>query len=314
MPHVTFIHGMANKPPQDRLLEIWRRGLREGGLNLATRGVSSSMVYWADVLYPEPAAEDAAHESTGQEIVTSAADEDLSWREDLAGDEAAFVDRLASRLNFDAPSPEDDDFTPPVAEASIAFERIPLPWALKRRIMKTLLRDVHHYLFNLEHSPKPGTTYRVRDRLRELLVQQLVADRAAHRDGPHVLVSHSMGTLIAYDCLLRVPGCPVVDAFMTIGSPLGLDEIQDQLKPEWSRDDGFPSAKVSSGSWVNVYDRLDPVAGFDPNFANDYRQGGVRKVEDINEQNWGSWRHDIAKYLQGPKLVAALKQQLGFAP
>jgi hypothetical protein len=44
---------------------------------------------------------------------------------------------------------------------------------------------------------------------------------------------------------------------MTIGSPLGLDEIQDALQPEWSRLDGFPSDRVAK-RWVNVYDGLDP--------------------------------------------------------
>jgi hypothetical protein len=97
---------------------------------------------------------------------------------------------------------------------------------------------------------------------------------------------------------------------MTIGSPLGIDEIQDKLKPEWSRENGFPHEKVRGG-WINVYDRLDPVAGFDPNFANDYRRGGQRVVADVNEQNQGSWRHDISKYLRGSQLRGKLRELLG---
>jgi hypothetical protein len=55
-------------------------------------------------------------------------------------------------------------------------------------------------------------------------------------------------------------------------------------------------------SWVNVYDALDPVAGFDPGLANDYMRAGLLTVEDIHEPNWGKWRHDISKYLHGPRL------------
>jgi predicted alpha/beta hydrolase family esterase len=88
-----------------------------------------------------------------------------------------------------------------------------------------------------------------------------VLGEGAARPGPHVLVTHSMGTVIAYDCLKRVQDCPSVDARVTIGSPLGLDEIQDGLKPEWSRRDGFPVERMP-GQRVNVFDRLDPVAGF----------------------------------------------------
>lgn len=35
MPHVTFIHGIANKPPHENLLRIWENALaRESGLDL----------------------------------------------------------------------------------------------------------------------------------------------------------------------------------------------------------------------------------------------------------------------------------------
>jgi hypothetical protein len=87
---------------------------------------------------------------------------------------------------------------------------------------------------------------------------------------------------------------------MTIGSPLGIDEVQDELKPEYSRRDGFPE-KLRGDLWVNIFDRLDPVCGFDPCFANDYQQDGTERVKDINEQNSGAWRHNISNYLGGPK-------------
>jgi len=126
---------------------------------------------------------------------------------------------------------------------------------------------------------------------------------------PHVVVSHSMGTVIAYDCLKRVGACAEVDGLITLGSPLGLDEVQDKLQPGWSRDDGFPSAKLGAG-WVNVFDRLDPVCGFDPNLANDYRKNGQSVVEDIAVQNDGAWRHSITKYLRQPAVAGALRRML----
>ncbi len=104
-----------------------------------------------------------------------------------------------------------------------------------------------------------------------------------------------MGTVIAYDCLLRAAGCPSIDALVTIGSPLGLDEIQDQMQPEWTRQNGFPASRLTT--WVNVFDVLDPVAGFDPLLANDFLLGGRRAILDIDEPNFGWWRHDISKQL-----------------
>ena len=310
MPHVTFIHGIANKPAPAELLEIWRRALKDdGGINLAAKGITSSMVYWADVLYTKPAEEEDAHESVGNEAVVEAEDEDLEWRSDLTGNEKDLVEGLAKKLNFDAPSPQGDDFEPESTDEP-GFERIPLPWFIKRRLMKALLRDVHHYLFNVEHTPRPGETFKVQDHIRNLLVEALKKDSEANAGkGPHVLVSHSMGTVIAYDCLKRVADCPKVDALMTIGSPLGIDEVQDKLQPGWTRKDGFPTIKMQ-GLWANVYDRLDPVA-FDTHLANDYKQDGNTIVLDQKVTNTGKWRHSIDKYLRRDELRKILAQQLG---
>ncbi len=311
MGHITFIHGIANKPSQEVLLRLWREGLaRDEGLDLGSEGVTSAMVYWADVMYEAPMPEMAEHESNDSIIERDDRDVDMSWQSGLSSEEQRWAAGLEARLGYDAVAPGgDENYSPSESELeSAAFERIPLPWWLKRRLMKILLRDVHHYLFNAEHSPRAGVTYCVQEEIRKRFVSAI--KEGAAKDGPHIVVSHSMGTVIAYDCLKRVPDCPRVDGLMTIGSPLGLDEVQDKLKPEWSREDGFPE-KVGA-EWTNVFDRLDPVAGFDPNFANDYRKNGQECVDDINEQNSGTWRHNISKYLGGTKLRNALIRQLGF--
>ncbi len=310
MPHVTFIHGIANKPPADELLEIWRRALKDdGGINLSAKGITSSMVYWADVLYAKPAVEEDSHESVGNEAIVEANDEDLEWRSGLTGNEKALVEGLAKKLHFDAPSPKGDDFEPEPTDEP-GFERIPLPWFIKRRLMKALLRDVHHYLFNVEHTPRPRETFRVQDEIRKRLIKALKQDSETNAGkGAHVIVSHSMGTVIAYDCLKQVPDCPKLDALMTIGSPLGIDEVQDQLQPGWTREDGFPTIKMQ-GMWANVYDRLDPVA-FDPILANDFKQDDKEVVLDQRITNTGKWRHSIDKYLRRDELRKILAQQLG---
>ena len=96
---------------------------------------------------------------------------------------------------------------------------------------------------------------------------------------------------------------------MTIGSPLGIDEVQDKLQPEWRRHDGFPSATLR-GPWSNVADRLDVVCGLDPRLANDYREGGAAVVADHFVENTGWWRHGIVQYLRQPALVAELRRML----
>ena len=82
MGHVTFVHGIGNKPEPSVLLEHWRAALLDDdGIDLASLGVSSSLVYWADVLYPQPLVETSGDESAPLELapMVDAAPSDLSW-------------------------------------------------------------------------------------------------------------------------------------------------------------------------------------------------------------------------------------------
>jgi hypothetical protein len=306
MPHVTFIHGISNKPPAEELSRIWRGVLADQGLDLDAKGVSSSMVYWADLLYPEPL-EEVEYESAEDPELVGLPDVGMLWTVEAEGAEAEFVKELADSIGYDEFASDDPDLTLRAVIDGEGFERVPLPWFIKRRLMKVLLRDVHHYLFDAEFSPRPGATYRIQRDIRGRAIDAL--QHGATRPGPHVVLAHSLGTVIAYDCLKRVGDCPPVDGLLTVGSPLGLDEIQDRLRPEWSLDGGFPAERVR-GRWVNVYDRLDPVAGLDPVLGNDFRRDGESVVEDIHEPNWGSWRHSISKYLAGRRLRQSLGQML----
>ena len=172
--------------------------------------------------------------------------------------------------------------------------------------MNAYLRDVHHYLFDVEFAPAGRPPVRIQQTIRKRFVDLICA---ADVSRPHIVVSHSMGTVIAYDCLKRVPACTSVDGLITIGSPLGLDEIQDKLLPEWSRGDGYPSERLQGG-WVNIFDNLDPVCGFDPLLANDYRKKNLGIVEDLRVENTGLWRHSATKYLRQPAFVNTLKTML----
>ncbi|MBB3525911.1 hypothetical protein HJB84_28450 [Rhizobium sp. NZLR1b] len=311
MTHVTFIHGIGNKPKAKELHDIWLRSLATGagGIDLGGEGVTSSMVYWADVLYADPDPNVAAYESfeatTAKEV-----EADATARTPIPAtiDEATFISGLALKLGGTLAAAETVEAIPPNRELDgMPYERIPLPWPIKKAFMETFLRDVHHYLFNVEFTPRPGTTFKVQDEIRKRFVKAVA--EGSKSGEPQIVVSHSMGTVIAYDCLKRVPGIQKIGGLMTIGSPLGLDEIQDKLRPEWSRPNGFPSERVEGG-WVNVFDRLDPVAGFDPFLKNDYQRDGKGDIEDVAVLNEGAWRHSIVKYLRAPDLRRGVEKLL----
>jgi hypothetical protein len=306
--HITFVHGICNKPPLEILLDIWERRLRaDEGLDLGACGVTTQMVYWCDVLYALPLTDPAEYENTSADTGVEPVDPvSMAWEKGLDLGEKRWVAGVAAKFSVAIGVDEAAQALRSPLERNL--ERIPLPWPVKRRLVKTLLRDTHHYLFDSAYSPRPGRTYRVRNEIRQRMQAALAA--GAGKPPPHIVVAHGIGSVIAYDCLKRLGG-PAVDAMMTIGSPLGIEEVQDCLKPGWSRDDGFPRERVR-GAWVNVYDGFDPVTGPDPVLANDYRRGGESVVEDVDQPNSGLWRHNISQYLAGAKLRARLAGLLGW--
>lgn len=308
MPHVTLIHGISNKPPAADLLRLWRAALADGAepLPLGDLGVSTSIVYWADLLYDAPDMNLAAYEGVLENSAEAidAGDAPAPPLPETA-EEARFLAGVRAKMTVISDAELAVGALPDVPPVPIGnLERIPLPWFIKKAFLDTYLRDVHHYLFNTRFAPAGREPVAIQDTIRARVVEAL---QAVGDDPPHIVVSHSLGTVIAYDCLQRVAGCPAVDGLITIGSPLGLDEVQDRLQPEWTRNDGYPA--TVQGEWHNLFDRLDPVCGFDPKLANDFRGRGT--ITDTAVVNDGTWRHSATKYLRQPAFRAALRHMLG---
>lgn len=310
MAHVTFIHGIANKPPATDLLRIWRRAIAEAAdpLPLGDRGVSSSLVYWADLMYEKPVEDLSAAEGVlenSPEAVDAGGEAPPPAPRNA--EEAEFLNELRQKMTSLSDAEMESGETPPVpAHPGAALERVPLPWFLKKRILDVFLRDVHHYIFDVEFAPPGRPPVHIQQTIRQRFIEALLDPKVSR---PHIIVSHSMGTVIAYDCLKRVGNCAEVDGLITLGSPLGLDEIQDKLQPGWTQADGFPTTRVAD-CWVNVFDRLDPVCGFDPELANDYLKGGALAVADVAVHNEGAWRHSATKYLRQASFCQALRRML----
>ena len=107
---------------------------------------------------------------------------------------------------------------------------------------------------------------------------QALADRLNAGGGPFAVIAHSQGSMIAYEVLrhLTRQDCDV-KLFLTIGSPLGLQEVQDAFL-QW--DEAGLRVPQCVGRWVNVADRLDPVA-MDSDLIGDFEpnEGGPENRE-----------------------------------
>jgi len=127
MPHVTFIHGIGNKPEREQLRQIWLRSLAAaGGLDLGAEGVTSAMVYWADVLHAEPDPNVAAYEAAALDEHGVEADPAADVPTADSADEALFLAGIAAKLGGTLAAAE-LAAEPQARGTDLALERIPLP-------------------------------------------------------------------------------------------------------------------------------------------------------------------------------------------
>ena len=291
--HITFIHGISNKPESDELLKIWKNALKfNNGVDLEELGITSSMVYWADIYHESPLIDQVKEESYGESygnVLTKDAI-DFSWRKRLSDEENKYLESLEKKLGVKL---EEEILDENGKILSDNLERIPLPWFIKKAVMKSLLVEVHHYLFNNKTEPRKGEHYQVQDEIRTRFINEL--NKHTEKD-IHLVISHSMGTVISYDCIRNVEDCPAIDNYMTIGSPLGIDEVQDKIKPIDKKKVDYPGKVL--GKWINIYDPIDAVSFLDKKISNDYKKDGKKVIEDIKVKNPGTWTHSMTKYLE----------------
>ncbi|WP_298854757.1 hypothetical protein [uncultured Ruegeria sp.] len=309
MTTVIFVHGISNMPEKDVLIHHWYSALATDyagneGVDLKTRAYVKS-VHWADIMYATPLGWASIAESSELSLESTGALS--SGGPDLGEVDDAFLRTFAEDMNVDPEALLDSERVPLPSDLSgIEAEAIPLPWFLKKPLMRAAVRDTHHYLYNVAHSPRPGETYKVRDVIRGRFVDEL---KAAETRGPIILITHSMGTVIAYDCLKNVPDCPQIKHLMTVGSPLGLSEVQTHLKPGYTRHDGYAYEKIGL-RWVNIFDPVDIVARADPKLRNDYLKSGGEVIEDIRQNNGGLWTHSFTKYAPKKTMRDVLRELL----
>jgi hypothetical protein len=326
----VFVHGLAKKPPPEKLTEIWLWGLSRdnpmpsvfappnAGVDLPTHGVPQRVNYYADVFYGTDYETDfdSYYEANDDKQLASEnldrIESGLRLPQPVTPREHEFLREFEAKLTAQlALLPSEPSTEPRKTAASGDQYEIAswLPDEVKQAIIKKAAMEAYYFLFDKDYVRQDGVRFKVRQELRFRLLRELAAATAeAERV---VIVSHSMGTMVAYDVLRNCPECPPVDTLITLGSPLGIREVQQELIAVDAKDVDFPAAKLSR--WINVYDPLDPVCGADPKLANDYAPVDGKGIVDIKESNWGSWRHTITHYFAGNQLRAQVAKAVGIA-
>jgi len=109
---------------------------------------------------------------------------------------------------------------------------------------------------------------------------------------PVVLVSHSLGTVVARDLLEDAELRDRTMLWVTAGSPLGLDAVQKNLLIQGARNPGV--------SWVSAYDVHDIVA-----LGHPLLPAWGPPLADVTVDN-GDSPHSIERYLSHPEVAGPI--------
>ena len=129
-------------------------------------------------------------------------------------------------------------------------------------------------------------------------VNRLIAQELT--DEPTVVVSHSLGTVVAYKLLLEGKGRWNVPLLITLVIPLGINAIKDKF---------IPLLNVANvGRWYNAYDRKDIVAlrALD---KKTFLHNPL--IEDFGHiKNKTDNHHGISGYLNDPEVARRIEKAL----
>jgi subtilisin family serine protease len=290
---VIYIHGIGNKPEAAILKCQWDRALFGAEMGDRTR-----LAYWVDrERYPSPEDATCADGERLQSLepewtdIGGASIKSVSEEAPLRPADQRRLDAIAAKMLAANARPKAGD-----KRAKVLPFR-PVRAIVTRLITRLFLHDVRDFLFDSDRRARMADTLR---------------RRIAAGGGPFIVIAHSQGSMIAYDVLRALKREEAdVRLFVTIGSPLGMAEVQDVLK-----DIGGPLRVPDCvARWVNVAERLDPVA-LDPELKGEFaRNGRGVQVEDVAVRNpdWQDNPHSSTGYLATEAVRAVVRQVAGTA-
>ena len=287
---MIFVHGRAQegKDP-DELKELWIKTLNQG---LALSGLSLDN----DVDVRFPFYGDLLIELVNQFDLPLSDDIKIRGEDSIDKDflkfQAAVLDDLRKKSGIS------DDQVGEEYEDDV-LERGPQNWRWVRAIakaldknaggltsaaMETFLRDV--YIYNKSSA--------VSQQINEIILSEM-------DDEPAVIVGHSLGSVVAYNCMHQFPGSLSVPLYLTIGSPLAIRNIRDQLSPI-ERPGGV-------SQWLNAYDNKDIVSLYPLDTENFPVEPPIINYSEV--QNQTDNRHGIVGYLNNAFVSARIAAHLG---
>lgn len=286
--HLVFVHGRAQHGKDAAALkQEWiialKAGLAKSGLSLPLPDDEIRFPYYGDTL--DQMARGISAENAVDIVVRGIP---------LSSSEAEFFTEYIADLKAAGMIPED-------ALPGQPAERGPLNWGWVQSILTILDKSV-------PFASAAGVALFTNDVYQYLHRKNLRTEmdegvRAAFVPGSEaVVVSHSLGTVVAYNVLsdasargqLRVP------LFVTLGSPLAVTAVKRKLQPV--------AHPATVGRWFNAMDKRDVVALYP---LTEKHFNVFPPIDNLTSvQNFTENRHGIAGYLSDPDVARRIHAAL----
>lgn len=287
--NVLMIHGIGQEgSTQQELIDKWTSSLHGVAPGLL-KGSTINMAYYGTTLADWTTGKTKAAVGMGADDTEVDIGDDEEVKFLASALEEALVESGGGEAEIDAALEEAGDNAVPM-DTFIGRRLVGLLRALEKispakgSILLRVVKQGHTYL----SAPGAGTA-----------VDAIV--RPYLQKSPQVLITHSLGTVIAFKLLreMEAQGNGVeIPLLITMGSPLGLDAFKKKIGP--------PRRKPSFVKyWKNFYDPSDIVAlgkALDENtFA-----AGIENDGSVNNQTDNA--HGIIGYLPHKGVIDALKR------
>ena len=152
---------------------------------------------------------------------------------------------------------------------------------------------VHRYFKDLEayYVENSGEEKEQIKKAKDLIRERLIKVLKKYKNDDIMLISHSMGSIVAFDVLKFHASNININTFVTLGSPLGLPVVVAKIAAEQKQlYTGIMQMSTPSGvlmNWYNFADILDKVA-FNFKLADDFSENlhGIKPVDFLVINNY----------------------------
>ena len=295
---IIGLHGLGNKPPKKLLKKWWKDAMKEGLSNagLKVKLPRFELIYWADILYDKPM--DIKITDKNNPLFLS---EGYIKGENIPAEKfsktrqkvLSFIEGSVSRIFMN------DDYSPKLS-------------GITDSLLKKYFSDLHVY-YNSGSSVSPATEHNAKHLIRERASKII----KKYRKYDIFFVTHSMGSIIAFDILKFIIPEIKINTFVTIGSPLGLPVVLSRIAAEnklsGNENSGMCTPPGIYNRWYNFSDPRDRVA-FDFMLADDFceNSSGIKPLDFIVSNNYrvdGEKNpHKSYGYLRTPEFAAVLEE------